>query len=132
MIKKNLVSVSALGVMVFFAFGSTGSTTTVTYSDDFNSSAGGEAAPVAADAAPAASSGGATGIPECDAYLAKYRCFLKSMNQPTDAADQMEKTWKDSISNLPAAGADIGKKAIADGCKQSTSSMETQFSNAGC
>ena len=129
--KRHLFSVGALGVMIFFAFGSV--------SGDMETEFGEleeileEAAVDAAveDAADAGSSG--TGIAECDAYLQRYRCFLGKLGGDTSAADMAEKSFKDSLSQVGSGpGSDMVKKAVADSCTQALNTIESQFADQGC
>mgnify|MGYP001500765978 CR=1 FL=1 len=122
--KRNLISIGALGVMVFFAFGSVPD-------EDAEFAFEPEVKGAATEEVVATDSAG-TGVAECDAYLKRYRCYLNKSGIGTSAADMAEKSYKDSIQQASSLGGDIAKKAIADSCKQSEDAMKAQFEDGGC
>jgi hypothetical protein len=123
---RNLISMGALGVMVFFAFGSV--------SGDVDSEFGEmedimkEIAEENAVATPASG----TGLAECDAYIERYRCYLNKSGVGTDVADQAEKSYTDSIKQAGALGGDVARKAIAESCTTTADAMKDQFDESGC
>ncbi len=110
----------ALGLIVFFVFGSTTSTTTVPEAKG----------PTRITDATAA--GSSIGIPECDEFIARWRCFLGKTGVSTKPADDMEEIWKKSYDNIPESSKKMGLNTLVGACKQSTSDMEAQFSGEGC
>jgi len=126
--KRHLFSVGALGVMVFFAFGSVSDPTDSPTFENLDS----PELELAIEAEAAAETDG-TGIAECDAYLERYRCFLGKLGGDTSAADMAEKSFKDSLSQVGSGpGSDMVKKAVADSCSQAVGSMESQLKDQGC
>ncbi len=96
-----------------------------------------EAKPAEAKPAePAPAAAGATGIPECDSYLATAEKYAKCDKLPKDqVAAQMQaleaaKTGWAALKD-PAVPAD-SKKAAADACKQSDDAMKAAWTQAGC
>ena len=82
----------------------------------------------AGDASDVAAGSGAIGIPECDAYLARFSCFLEK-TAPGDKA----RTMRAMRSRFAEAAADLshrGSTAIA--CAQQIEQMETLFEQQGC
>jgi len=120
--KRNLISIGALGAMVFFAFGS------VDEGDsDFSTINLERPADVAPAAAAPASAGGGTGIAECDEYLKRYRCYLGKLGQDTSSADQMESGYKQGAALSPDS-----KKMIGDSCTQALDMMKSSLDQQGC
>lgn len=129
--KRHLFSVGALGVMVFFAFGSVSGDTETAF-DVMEETMEDAAVEAVAEEAVAADASG-TGIAACDEYLKRYRCFLGKLGGDTSAADMAEKSFKDSLSQVgDGPGSDMVKKAVADSCTQAVGSIESQFADQGC
>ena len=120
--ERHILSVGALGVMVFFAFGSVSDS-----SQEFGNNEEIRLTPVA-DAADVSG----TGLPECDAYLKQYRCFLEKSGVGSDAADSAEKAYKQSVEQAQSFGMAMATQAITDACKQTADSMREQFEKQGC
>jgi hypothetical protein len=71
-----------------------------------------------------------TGIPECDAYLLEYRCFLeKTMGNPSQA-DQTASTVAESYKK--AASNPLARSTVAQSCSETQVTMQAQFLAAGC
>lgn len=72
---------------------------------------------------------GKKGLPEeCDAYLARYDCYLAKMGM-TDRAttvEGMRTTWTD------ASKTSTGRSTVQTACVTSEASMTAKFAEAGC
>jgi hypothetical protein len=78
--------------------------------------------------------GGASGVPECDDYVAAVEKYLACDKVPQevrdgtkDALEMMRSGWGDAGA-LPAEA----KQAMADGCKQATDAIQQGASAMGC
>jgi hypothetical protein len=84
----------------------------------------------------AGATGGSTGLPECDSYLATAEKFAKCDKLPKEAKDaQMQslEAAKSGWASLkdPSVPAEA-KKAAADACKQSDDALKQAWTAAGC
>jgi hypothetical protein len=120
--KRSGLSVSALAVMIFFAFGSVDTDEMATAPTATNP------ASVDKKSTPAASAS-ETGVAECDAYIKRYRCFLGKLGGDTSAADQMVQGY---MTGLSAGPSDQTRKIIADSCTQAMTMMSDQLDKQGC
>lgn len=78
---------------------------------------------------PASSAAAETGIPECDVFLAEYRCFL-TKQLPQTEADSTFATMRDSFK---AAGSNPADRANAsESCKQQHAMQAASFARSGC
>ena len=82
-----------------------------------------EESATASTASSAAASGGAVGVPECDAYLTKYEGCIAKMSGPARmVAEPALKMQRDSFKQ--AAATPAGKASLANTCKQSMESIK--------
>lgn len=79
----------------------------------------------------------ATGVPECDAYLATFEKLAKcekagpalgGLKAGLEASKAAWATWK----TLPAEQAEAAKKAAAPGCKAGEDALKTTAASLGC
>jgi len=74
---------------------------------------------------------GKKGMPEeCDAYLARYECWLgktgMAAGDVSKTVGTMRTTWTD------ASKTSVGRGAVLDACKKSQGEMESKFAAQGC
>lgn len=94
-------------------------------------------APKPAEPAPAAGGAAATGVPECDAYIAAIENLAKCDKLPQAArdsmkqsADTMKASWK--WDGMPEEAKKTAQAAAGSSCKQATDAVKQSMTAAGC